>query len=89
MNTDDGLAYESVSKTIDIRANNVANNEYSCFGFDLKNDSVLDRVIGFSFSYEVYELIELLGSGSSPVFKDDYEYAIFLYETSLPYSSWN
>jgi len=88
--TNNGLSCVEFSSIINPRANNISfNTEYTCFGFSLKNHS-LDRVVGFDISYSLIELDKISDGGIlTPVSTDGYLHSLFLYELSLPNSSWN
>lgn len=61
-------------------------SRYIFFAFDLKEDS-LSRMIGFSITYTVDD--ELINWNKNHGGPETLDYALFLYEMFLPYTSWN
>ena len=61
---------------------------YVCFGFKLSEKTGdgylnLDRLVGFSFEYELNSCTVPIPDGETP------QHAVMLYEVSFPHSSWN
>ena len=62
-------------------------SHYIFFAFDLKNEN-LSRMVGFSITYTVDD--ELINHNKGvPGVPESLDYALFLYEMFLPYTSWN
>lgn len=61
-------------------------SRYIFYGFDLR-DEKLSRVVGYSISYEYDD--ELINWNINHGGPTDIEYALFLYELFIPYTSWN